>query len=362
MDKTGIFNDRSAVAPRIRENGHHHGPGLVQWSAWGLSTLLHLAVFGIALLALPRAPKGLQTATPDPVGIVLKSETPTESRFEAEREVFHDPRPRGAGAEAEDPQNTPPTPPSPVLPVLPVLPELPDFGPMSQNHSASAATPPGDLPTPKDFADDWLREPTAQRQKAAQAALPALDAPGGTATSRTRFFNTEAAGKSFLFVIDRSGSMLHGRAFDRARREVLVSLSALLPESTFGVMVYSDDTQVLHDGKQLIPASRRNVEMVARRLEAVIPRGGTNHRGALTAALEFRPEVLFFLTDADSLTERDVRQIWTANRQAAPRATIHCIELGDGPKIHQDRPLRQLAEQNDGSYIYFDVLQFTRTP
>jgi len=73
------------------------------------------------------------------------------------------------------------------------------------------------------------------------------------------------------------------------------------------------------------------------------------------------PEVLFFLTDADTrLNAADLNDIRTRYNKSHTR--IHCIEFGKGPRLQNapDNFLQKLARQNRGQYRYRDVTGFSR--
>ncbi len=78
--------------------------------------------------------------------------------------------------------------------------------------------------------------------------------------------------------------------------------------------------------------------------------GGTDHGNALRRALAFRPNVLYFLTDADNVSPDDVR---TATRINAHHTIIHAVEVS-GAASRPDGPLHKLAADNGGTYRRLD--------
>jgi hypothetical protein len=79
---------------------------------------------------------------------------------------------------------------------------------------------------------------------------------------------------------------------------------------------------------------------------------------ALLMALQMRPDVIFFLTDADEpkLTSADLRRIRERNRGVS----INAIEFGSGPSQGRYTFLRQLADENHGKHAYVDVTSLPR--
>ena len=78
---------------------------------------------------------------------------------------------------------------------------------------------------------------------------------------------------------------------------------------------------------------------------------------ALREALKLKPEVIFFLTDADLMTNGDVDEILTE----VGSARIQAIEFGRGMVLGQRTPLGRLATTTGGSYLYIDVSKFPRS-
>ena len=89
-----------------------------------------------------------------------------------------------------------------------------------------------------------------------------------------------------------------------------------------------------------MPATTANKARVQAQLEAVSPLGGTDHMFALRDALKLKPEVIFFLTDADLMSNGDVDEILTevgpTRIQAAGVRTRH-----PAGRTHSAGPLGQ---------------------
>jgi hypothetical protein len=79
---------------------------------------------------------------------------------------------------------------------------------------------------------------------------------------------------------------------------------------------------------------------------------------ALRVALQLKPEVIFFLTDADLMSNKDVNEILAE----AGTTRIQAIEFGRGTSLGQRTPLDRLATTTGGSYLYIDVSRFPRVP
>jgi hypothetical protein len=177
----------------------------------------------------------------------------------------------------------------------------------------------------------------------------------------TEFFGTREHGRSFAYVIDCSGSMATRNSLEVAKRELLASLDQLPADVRFSVVFYNLKVRVFKDpdGQQkLMFATTSNKMRVQNQLATIGPDGGTDHMLALRTALSLKPEVVFFLTDADLMTNNDVNEI--LNEVTATR--IQAVEFGRGSDLGMETPLRRLATTTGGTYRYIDVTGFPRSP
>ncbi|MDG3002490.1 hypothetical protein [Paludisphaera mucosa] len=176
----------------------------------------------------------------------------------------------------------------------------------------------------------------------------------------TEFFGSREHGRSFAYVIDCSGSMSTRNALDIAKRELLASLDRLPPDVDFAVTFYDLNARKLTDAqgrRGLMPATAANKARVRAQLAAVAPFGGTDHLLALRTALVDRPEVIFFLTDAASMTNDNVETLL----REAKESRIQAIEFGLGRDMGQNTPLRRLATATGGAYTYVDTSRFPKS-
>jgi hypothetical protein len=150
-------------------------------------------------------------------------------------------------------------------------------------------------------------------------------------------------------------------ALDFAKGELMRSLAQLESVQRFQVIFYSEQAQALAlDGDrtvQFYTATDVNRKKTERFIGAIRPQTSTNHLVALNAAIKLDPDVIFFLTDADTALMRgEIDEITRAN---GGRAEIHCIEFGRRDKnLDIGSFLEQLARANGGSYQYRDITEF----
>jgi hypothetical protein len=176
----------------------------------------------------------------------------------------------------------------------------------------------------------------------------------------TQFFGARDHAHSFAYVIDCSGSMMTNNSLEVAKRELLASLNQLPPDAEVGVIFYNSTPKMFTDpqgSKGLMQATAANKARIKAQLETILADGGTDHMAALRAALILKPEVIFFLTDADLMTNGDVNEILAE----AGTIRIQAVEFGRGINLGERTPLRRLATTTGGSYLYIDVSHFPRS-
>lgn len=228
---------------------------------------------------------------------------------------------------------------------------------------------PSSLPKPQETPQHALPGP----RTAGQGLIPGSGSGGGGGAGGgsgggagrgigpgTQFFGAREHAHSFAYVIDCSGSMAMRNSLDVAKRELLASLSQLPPDAEFAVIFYNSLPYLLTDPegrKGLMTATESHKNRVQAQLAAIAPDGGTDHMAALRKALELKPEVIFFLTDADLMNDSDVSKILAQ----VGSTRIQAIEFGLGTEVGHRPPLARLATTTGGIYLYIDVSRFPRS-
>lgn len=242
----------------------------------------------------------------------------------------------------------------------------------SFSQSPLLDAPPIEVERPADTAEPVIGLGGPPQITGGSSPIPSLETtPIAGAPPRNRavlgrstsLFGVQDAGRRFVYVLDRSGSMTDTDydALRSAKTELMASLEHLDATQQFQVIFYND--KVL----ELVPRSQRT-EMfrgidphrqdVASQLGSVLAEGGTSHIDALKAALKYNADVIFFLTDADTPGLNTEELEWVRRRNNGG-ARIHCIEFGVSPDLTKKGGprnfLQKLAEQNGGSYKYLNV-------
>lgn len=195
-----------------------------------------------------------------------------------------------------------------------------------------------------------------------EAAILAEDARGrgnGTDTTGTpgglTVFGAQARGRTFAMVIDRSASMGdQGLGAIRAAADELArQLDSLDEQQRVQVVAYHAAPALLNNS--WLAATPENKQKLLAYLRSLPAFGSTNHTAALTAALKFRPEVIFLITDGDD-PGMDPGQLRIIRELARGRTSIHAIHFGRGTtEPPAEHFMRKLAADNRGNYVYVNA-------
>ena len=303
-------------------------PGRVLPS-WVLSAVLHVLIFILAAWMYKLAPRqGASAARTADVGIALKHQDGTVEYYDTDA-------PSGSQSEAA---------------TAPSLENLLNDQP--QVDTAAALPAKMDLIGPSSVPAGGPADPGPKSGGYAGSN----NAIGGKAT--VKVFGVEGTGYKFVYVFDRSRSMGgSGRnALMVAKNELMASLESLQETHQFHIIFYNDQQVEFNPSGQrgkLAFATERNKQRARQFIGGVVDAGATEHEAALKLAIKYRPDVIFFLTDA-AVPRLDADQLRTIRRWASG-ITISAIEFGRGPKQGGDNFLTRLAQQNGGQYCYRDI-------
>ena len=178
---------------------------------------------------------------------------------------------------------------------------------------------------------------------------PTSRTSGGEA--RVKVFGIEGVGTKFVYVFDRSISM-EGAPLAAAKQQLVASLDSLDSVHQFQIIFFNHQPQAwdLTGGQGRIAfATDRHKQSATNFVRGITAQGGTSRQSALRLALAMRPDVIFFLSDADDPmpTGEVLDMIRLAERNAT---TIHAIEFGDGPSSRRENFLVRLSRQTGGGY------------
>jgi hypothetical protein len=312
----------------------HHQPA----PAWLLSSLLHASLFLLLAIALRSHPRGASLEPDRTTGITLVRDVDGQREYyqEAADATGYDDDSASKNLEL-------------LAKVLPAETEL-------------AVDLSGVLPT----AAEGLSETDVDGIADVESALQGTKRGSGTGVSgdvSTAVFGVVGTGTRFVYVFDRSGSMdgFGGRPLRAAKSDLLASLNDLERIHQFQIIFYNERPRVFNPTggtPELVWGDEASKQLAQRFVKGITAAGGTQHMQALSLALGMRPDVIFFLTDADEpqLTQDDLLRVRRLNRGTS----IHAIEFGYGPERSGVKFLEQLARQNQGEHVYVDVAKLDR--
>jgi hypothetical protein len=184
---------------------------------------------------------------------------------------------------------------------------------------------------------------------------------GQEQATETQVFGVRGRGTRFVYVFDRSSSM-EGGPLAAAKRELIASLQSLQSVHQFQIIFYNQEPQLMPafrgPAPQMVFGDEPGKRLAANFVGGIFAHGATDHMQALKTALQMRPDVIFFLTDANEPQLRldDLQTI----RRLSQGTIINAIEFGMGPPQPRFNFLQQLAAENGGQHTYVDVTRLAR--
>jgi hypothetical protein len=180
--------------------------------------------------------------------------------------------------------------------------------------------------------------------------------PSDNDYSKVSVFGVEGTGNKFVYLFDRSSSM-DGAPLAAAKRRLTESIQIIDEVQQFHIIFFNQRLLSLNvtGGPQRIAfATDQNKKLAARFIRGVKADGGTNRFAALKHALAIKPDVIFFLSDADDpMSAKEMSEIARLNERGG--AQLCAIEFGRGDSVPKSNFLQELARENDGQYAYVNV-------
>jgi len=305
------------------------------YPAWLMSAALHAALLVVLALTVRVTPGGGTSVEPDRSGGIVLVQ-----RSEGKREYFE-----GGDDAVARPASPDVAAQSNPAAALPSAEELP-FDLDGVLPSTGAAMGTGELGGALPDAGDLT------------VGAGPNKSIGGAA--QTEVFGLQGEGHEFVYVFDRSASMSGhgGRPLRAAKRELIESLGDLGRTHQFQIFFYNQMPKIFNPTggtPRMYWGDEPSKEMAKTFVAGIRADGSTRHMNALTVALRLRPDVIFFLTDAEDpqMNEDELAQVRRLNSGGS--TVINAIEFGFGPYDGEDNFLKRLARQNRGQWAYQDV-------
>lgn len=243
----------------------------------------------------------------------------------------------------------------------------PYFSPLPETaESAEFQSPPLRVPTPgsgilrlSDGATAKPSQASSDTERRGQGGAARASFTGSPAT--VSVFGVKGTGHRFVYAFDRSASM-EGAPLRAAKYQLIYSLESLDSIHQFQILFFHHRLSLfdITGGQQRIAfADDRNKRLAAEYCESISASGGTDREAALSKALDFQPDVIFFLTDADDpMSHNEVRKIVELSERRG--TSINVIEFGTGPNPESENFLTQIARETGGQYGYIDTNHFSK--
>ena len=203
-------------------------------------------------------------------------------------------------------------------------------------------------PTRESAIDDLLRRLTAEPEENMDSQPEdRQNQTGGNALVKgdasVNFFGATGKGSKFVFVFDRSGSM-SGRPLESVKRELIKALEPLKSNHSFDIIAYDHTVEAWKD--KLISATKENKADAVGFIERISSRGGTEPRAPLLAAIDHKPEIIFFMTDGEFVLNVD--EICARGK----KIIINVVQFSDGLPL---AVLQELAKRTGGEFMLIKV-------
>lgn len=210
------------------------------------------------------------------------------------------------------------------------------------DHSVLAVSDFGPLEAPSEMA--------ANASGLDGAALADFgDSTGGGLAGKAAadFFGIGGYGQSFVYVVDCSGSMRESGKFERAVYELLRSIEQLTSDQQYFIIFYNHQAYPL-ETPGMVLATPKRFEETRDWVSHAQPQGGTVPLPAVLAALQLKPDAIFFLSDGlfDPQTSRVIR---AHNRSKKSRIPIHTIAFVNR---EAEGLMRTIARNSGGKYRF----------
>lgn len=322
-------------------------------TAWTISGVFHVSMILLLALAVNDVRRGGASVAGDSAGIVLQLTSAAGDAYEGDD---------GPGDSADTVELI--SPPEllaaqlrepPPIDVGIELTAMPAVEPV-----AAAVTRQNPPPSPPAAATSTtVSAPPTTSIFASQEGRSGSPSGGGYA--HVRVFGVEGRGNKFVYVFDRSASM-EGPPLAAAKRQLIESLGSLASIHQFHIIFFNHRLQafdITGGGRRIAFGSDRNKQLAANFVGGITAEGGTDRYAALKAALAFRPDVIFFLTDADDpMSASELVDIERISQQTG--SAICVIEFGRQTAPASDNFLKALARQSGGQYGYVNTTRLGR--
>ena len=213
-----------------------------------------------------------------------------------------------------------------------------------------------------DVAQGLAAAGTASEGESENNGAPSGGANRASDGNGAYFFGTYASGQRFVFIIDSSRSMLEGRRWATARRELVRALQSLSPDQEFFVIGFDSTAKPMFGqfpptAKFLHP-TESNIDRLNRWVGTILHGGSTLPASSIGIALRMKPDAIFLLSDGE-IQDTTIQDLRVYNRRMNSKGTpeaiipIHTVLLHSMAGL---MTLQTIADENDG--VFTPVTKF----
>ncbi len=174
---------------------------------------------------------------------------------------------------------------------------------------------------------------------------PVQKAPKKPTRPAVTFFGTPGKGQRFIFVIDKSWSML-GDRLPIAKTELLKTLRQLPAGSQFMIYFFNHVAEPMPSG--LLPANQRSIALAENWIRTRGSFGGTNPRLALKWAFELQPDTVWLLSDG---LFANYQEIFNQLQQDNPKKAVRVNTVAFCDRTCE-KALQAIARTHGGTYRF----------
>ena len=318
--------------------------------AWAMSLILHVTLLlAICFFWTHESSRGIdKSETEKPVGIVIASTTSDSNATEYfDNSTYSDESNLTEATATEKETFT-------FKQSLP-LPDI-DLRGLDSPASNAPIMPAGNALDSGTLADGLpAAGPSAEQITREQSKLPS-NVSRGPVGEVSIFGGQAAAGHDFVFVIDRSKSM-GGQGLNAlvaAQQQITQSLVGLKENHRFNIIAYHHRPTYFQAGNDMATSNQSNIKKVNDFFNGLAAFGGTDHEMGIIAALRYKPDVIFFLTDGGD-PYLNQAQISDLRKYCGGRTSVYSVQFGFGALPEQQNFMRRLAKDTGGKFQYVDM-------
>ena len=213
-----------------------------------------------------------------------------------------------------------------------------------------------------DVAQGLAAAGTASEGESENNGAPSGGANRASDGNGAYFFGTYASGQRFVFIIDSSRSMLEGRRWATARRELVRALQSLSPDQEFFVIGFDSTAKPMFGqfppNSKFLHPTEGNIDRLNRWVGTILHGGSTLPASSIGIALRMKPDAIFLLSDGE-IQDTTIQDLRVYNRRMNSKGTpeaiipIHTVLLHSMAGL---MTLQTIADENDG--VFTPVTKF----